>query len=170
MKKKLRIIGLLLIASIFGFLGFKITNKISHKKEVAANTKTIPTFSFLDTEGNVYTNKNLPNKPIVFVYFNSDCDYCKSEATKIEERLEDFKEAQLVFISFEEQDSIIAFAKEYKLYNKENIVFLEDKKGDFSQIFDVNSIPYIVVYNKNKSFLQKFKGATKIDSILAVLK
>ena len=28
------------------------------------------------------------------MYFNSDCDYCKSEATKIEERLEDFKNTQ----------------------------------------------------------------------------
>lgn len=170
MRKKIRIIGLILIFGFFGFLCFKITNKINQKKEVVKRTKTIPDFSFLDTEGNVYTNKNLPNKPVVFVYFNSDCDYCKSEATKIEERLEDFKDTQLVFVSFEEQQSIIVFAKEYNLYKKENVVFLEDKKGDFSQIFDVNSIPYIVVYDKDKNFVQKFKGATKIDNILAVLK
>ena len=157
MKKKIRIIGLLLIVSVFGFLGFKIANKLSHKKEVTARTKTIPNFSFLD------------NKPIVFVYFNSDCDYCQSEATKIEERLGHFKEVQLVFVSFEEQKNIIDFAKEYKLYKKENVVFLEDKEMVFSQIFDVNSIPYIVVYDKDKNFLQKFKGATKIDNILAVL-
>jgi thioredoxin-related protein len=103
------------------------------------------------------------------VYFNSDCDYCQSEATKIEERLGHFKEVQLVFVSFEEQKNIIDFAKEYKLYKKENVVFLEDKEMVFSQIFDVNSIPYIVVYDKDKNFLQKFKGATKIDNILAVL-
>jgi hypothetical protein len=57
MKKKIRIIGLLLIVSVFGFLGFKIANKLSHKKEVTARTKTIPNFSFLDTKGNVYTKK-----------------------------------------------------------------------------------------------------------------
>ena len=112
----------------------------------------------------------MPARVVVLVYFNSNCDYCQSEATKIEEHLEDFKEVQFVFVSFEKQDSIIAFAKEYKLYNKENIVFLEDKKGAFSQIFDINSIPYIVLYDANKNFMQKFKGATKIDDILAVLK
>jgi thiol-disulfide isomerase/thioredoxin len=169
MKKKLRFIILLLIISVFSFLGFKIANKINHKKEVAENTKSIPNFSFIDIEDNVYTNKNLSNRPIVFVYFNSDCDYCQSEATKIQERLEDFKEVQLVFVSFEEQKNIIDFAKEYQLYKKENVVFLEDKEMVFSQIFDVNSIPYIVVYDKDKNFLQKFKGATKIDNILAVL-
>lgn len=170
MKKKVRIIGLVLIGSIFGFLGFKIASKIKYKKEVAENTRTVPNFSFLDTNGGTYTNKDLPSKSTIFIYFNSDCNYCKSEATKIQERLEDFKEVQLVFVSFEEQESIIEFAKQYNLHNKENVVFLEDKKGIFSQIFDVNSIPYIVVYDKNKNFLQKFKGATKIDNILAVLK
>ncbi|QTD36732.1 redoxin domain-containing protein [Polaribacter batillariae] len=170
MKKKIRIFVLILIASIFGFLGFKINSKLSHKKEVTARTKTIPSFSFSDTKGNIYSNKNLPNKSVIFIYFNSGCDYCQSEAIKIQERLKDFKEVQLVFVSFEEQEGIIAFAKQYNLHNKENVVFLEDKQGVFSQIFDVNSIPYIVVYDKDKNFLQKFKGATKIDSILAVLK
>lgn len=170
MKNIKKVIVLVLFLSVISFLGYKISSKIGHKKEIVERTKTIPSFSFLDTYNNLYSNKNLPNIPIVFVYFNSNCDYCQSEATKIEEHLEDFKEVQFVFVSFEKQDSIIAFAKEYKLYNKENIVFLEDKKGAFSQIFDINSIPYIVLYDANKNFMQKFKGATKIDDILAVLK
>jgi thiol-disulfide isomerase/thioredoxin len=170
MKKKLRIVIAILLVSIVGFLSYKITSKLSFKKEVTKRTKTIPNFYFLDIKSTTYTEKDLPHKPTVFVYFNSTCDYCISEAIKIEIRLEDFKEVQLVFVSFEKQEEIIAFAKEYKLYNKENIVFLEDKKAVFSEIFDVNSIPYIVVYDANKNFLQKFKGATKIDDILAVLK
>lgn len=169
-KKKAKVILGFLFLSFLGFLVYKITDELNHKKQVAENTKTIPNFSFLDINSNIYSNKNLQNKPIIFVYFNSDCDYCQSEAKKIEDRIEDFKKIQLVFISFEEQEGIVAFAKEYNLYNKENVVFLEDKKGVFSQIFDVNSIPYIVIYDKDKNFLQKFKGATKIDAILKVLK
>ncbi|WP_397447185.1 TlpA family protein disulfide reductase [Polaribacter sp. R77954] len=170
MKKKKRIVLVIFLICIVGFLGYKITSKLNHKKEVLERTKKIPNFSFLNINSNSYSNKNLPNKPIVFVYFNSDCDYCQSEAAKIQERLVDFKEIQLVFVSFEGQESIISFAKQYNLYDKENVVFLEDKKGVFSQIFDVNSIPYIVVYDADKNFLQKFKGATKIDDILVVIK
>ena len=170
MKRKIKIIFISIIAFFVGFIGYKINNKLSHKKEVAERIQHIPNFSFQGLNGVTFTKKNLPNKPIIFVYFNSDCEYCQSEATKIQQRLTDFKDTHLVFVSFEEKEGIQKFATTYKLDNQENITFLEDKKGQFSHIFDVNSIPYIVVYNKNKQFIQKFKGATKVDNILEVLK
>lgn len=159
-----------MVSSSLLFLSFKITSKLNHKKEIAERTKVLPHFSFINLEGKVFTQHNLKNKPIIFVYFNSDCNYCQSEASKIEEKLQDFKNVQLLFVSFEEKEGIVKFAKQYKLDNQDNIVFLEDRKGEFSKLFDVNSIPYIVVYNKNGKFLKKFKGITKTDDILKVLK
>lgn len=169
MKKKIKFLILFFLLSILVFLGYKITSKLSHKQKVEECTKVVPNFSFNTTKDIIYTQKDLPNKPVVFVYFNSDCDFCKSEATKIEKHLIDFKDTQLVFVSFEEKETIEKFATAYKLNNKENVLFLEDKKGVFSKLFDVNSIPYIVIYNKDKELLKKFKGATKIDAILKVL-
>ncbi len=169
MKKKLKlVIGIILLA-IVTFLGYKITTKLNHKKEVVERIKTIPNFSFTTLNGEIFTQNNLQNKPTIFVYFNSECDYCQSEATKIQEHLQDFKHTQLVFVSYEKKEQILQFAKSYKLDNQKNVTFLEDTKAKFATIFDVNSIPYIVVYNKNQELLQKFKGATKIDNILKVL-
>ncbi|MCH3883484.1 TlpA family protein disulfide reductase [Tenacibaculum aquimarinum] len=170
MKKKIKLFILFLLVCILGFLGYKITRKLNHKKEVVERIKTTPSFSFKTIENLVYTEKDLPNVPVVFVYFNSECEFCKTEASKIQSRLTDFKNVQLVFVSFEKKETIESFASVYKLDNQENVLFLEDKKGLFSEIFDVNSIPYIVVYNKDKELLKKFKGATKVDDILAVLK
>ena len=170
MKKKIKVFIAMVLLCVVGYLGYKITNKLNHKKEVAERIQRIPNFSFLELNGVTYTVKNLPNRPIVFVYFNSDCEYCQSEATKIQQRLTDFKDTHLIFVSFEKKEGIQNFATTYKLDNQENITFLEDRKGQFSHIFDVNSIPFIVVYNKEQQFLQKFKGATKIDNILDVLK
>lgn len=171
MKKKLKPFLVVLLLSSIGFLGYKIASTLTHKKEVAERIQSIPNFSFVTLQGAPYTQKDLPkNKPVVFVYFNSGCNYCQSEATKIHERLEDLKHTQLVFVSFEKTSIIEEFAKEYNLLNQENVLFLEDKKGQFSQLFDVHTIPYIVVYNADKKLLQKFKGLTKIDNILEVLK
>ncbi len=170
MKKKVKVIIAILLIGVLGFLGYGITNKLNYKKEVAERIKTIPDFSFVTTKEETFTQNDLKELPTVFIYFNSDCDYCQSEATKIEKRLSDFKNIELIFVSFEPLEDIIKFAKIYKLYNQENITFLEDKKGEFSKIFDVNSIPYIIVYNKKKEFKGKFKGATKIDKILKVIK
>jgi len=170
MKKKIKGFIAIVLLSLLGYLGYQIASTLNHKKEVSERIKSIPIFSFHTLDGEVYTQDNLPIKPIVFVYFNSDCEYCQSEATKIQQRLADLKGVQLVLVSFEVASSIKQFAKDYKLNNQENIIFLEDRKGQFSHIFDVNTIPYIVVYNKNKKFLQKFKGATKINNILEILK
>ncbi|GFD83795.1 hypothetical protein KUL118_66570 [Tenacibaculum sp. KUL118] len=169
MKKKLKLVIGIVLVTIVIFLGYKITTKLNHKKEVAERIKTIPNFSFTTLNGENFTQNNLQNKPTVFVYFNSECDYCQSEATKIQESLQDFKNVQLVFVSYEKKEQIIQFAKSYKLDNQKNVTFLEDTEAKFATIFDVNSIPYIVVYNKNQELLQKFKGATKIDNILKVL-
>lgn len=168
MKTKKRIVGLILI-SIIGFIGYKITNKLQYKKEVEKRIQTLPNFSFKTVNGTNFTKKQLKNKPTIFIYFNSDCDYCKSEATKIKERLNEFKNVQLVFVSFEQTIGIIQFAKTYGLSNQENVIFLEDTKSEFSEIFDAKSIPYVLVYNSNKQLLKKFKGATKISNILEVL-
>ncbi|WP_417799642.1 TlpA family protein disulfide reductase [Tenacibaculum sp.] len=169
MKKKLKLfIGIVLVL-VVTFLGYKITTKLNHKKEVAKRIKTIPNFSFTTLNEEIFTQNNLQNKPTIFVYFNTECDYCQSEATKIQKRLQDFKHTQLIFVSYEKKEQIIQFAISYKLDNQKNVTFLEDTKAKFATIFDVNSIPYIVVYNKNQELLQKFKGATKIEDILKVI-
>lgn len=158
------------LLTVIGFIGYKVATKISNKKEISERIKTIPNFTFHTLDGMEFTRNNLGNKTIIFIYINSECDYCQSEAIKIQKRLPDFEDAQLIFVSFETAEDIQKFAKDYKLDNQENILFLEDRKGKFSEVFDVSSIPYIVIYDKDKNFLKKFKGATKIDKILEVLK
>ncbi|KAB1159654.1 TlpA family protein disulfide reductase [Tenacibaculum aiptasiae] len=169
MKWKIKLALILLISSILFFLSYKISNKINYKKQIVENTKTIPTFTFENMVGDNYTDKDLLLKPVVFVYFNSDCDYCHSEATKIKERLNEFKNCQLIFISIEAKEKIKLFEDKYGFNVYKNIVFLEDRKGEFSKLFDVHSIPYIVVYDKNHKLLKKFKGITRIDDILKYL-
>lgn len=168
-KKKVRLVLGILLLNIVALLSYKIITKLNYKNEVTERTKVIPSFSFFDLKGKKFTNKNLKNKSIVFIYFNSDCDYCHSKASKIKEKLQKFNNVQLVFISFEEKKRILKFARQYKLDNRENIVFLEDRMGEFSKLFDVNSIPYIVIYDSNGKLLKKFKGITKINDILKVL-
>lgn len=158
-----------ILISVIGFIAYKITSTLQQKKEVAKRIQTLPNFSFKTIKGLNFTEKQLKNKPTIFIYFNSDCDYCKSEATKIKERLNEFKNTQLVFVSFEQTEGIVQFTKTYGLNNQENVIFLEDTKGEFSKIFDANTIPYILVYDTNKKLLKKFKGATKVSNILEVL-
>lgn len=167
MKKYLKIIIGVILISIIGFLSHNITKKINYKNEVAKRIKTIPEFSFLMLTNEVFTKNGLTkNTNKLFVYFDSECDYCQSEATQISENIAQFKDTQLLFISFEPIVGIKKFAMDYNLLEKENVIFLHDKESEFSEIFDAKSIPFILLYNKDNQLIKKYKGATKIENIL----
>lgn len=169
MKRKVKLIlGILLISTV-GFLGYKIIAKIQQKKVITDRIEQLPNFSFKDVQGNIYTQENVNNTPLVFVYFHSECVYCQSEATKIKENIEAFNNVQLVFVSYEDTEVIEEFAKIYGLYNQKSVIFLEDTKMQFSTIFNVQTIPYTIVYNAEKKFVKQFKGAVKIDKIIEAL-
>ena len=170
MKKQLKLIIALIIFSIIGFLGYSIYGKLHHKKEVAERIKTIPSFSFRTLTGTVFTDKDVDKtKPKLFVYFNSECEFCQAEATAINKHLDTLKNVQLLFVSYEEPPKIKAFAKQYKLLNPTNIKFLEDKNFQFAPLFDAKGIPFMLLYDKDNKLIQKFRGVTKIDKIITLL-
>lgn len=169
MRKNIKIVIGIVLVSLVCFLGYNIINKLQYKKMVAHRIQQIPSFSFLTLTGKKYTDAQLPKKTIIFMYFNSDCDYCQSEAVKIQEHLNDFNNTQWVFVSYESTGKIQEFASTYKLNNLKNVLFLEDKKAVFATIFNANTIPFIVIYDSDKKLLKQFKGATSIKSLLDIV-
>ncbi|MFY8069659.1 MAG: TlpA family protein disulfide reductase [Flavobacterium sp.] len=170
MKKILKIIIPILFISVFGYFGFQIYTKIQHKKEVAENIKTIPKFSYQNIYGGVFSNQNLKkDTPTLFIYFNSECEFCNEEAQMIKENITKFKHVQLVFISFEKQELIKAFAAKYQLTTYDNITFLSDTKVSFATTFDVKSLPCLVLYDKNQKLIEKIKGQTKAETLIKKL-
>jgi thiol-disulfide isomerase/thioredoxin len=168
MKKKI-IISILIVAvvSVLAFLGYKIATKTAAKKEVAARLETIPEFNFTTIDNKEFTNSNLEiDKNTIFIYFNSTCDFCQHEAQSISDNLNSFKNTQLVFISNESKDIIQSFAENYQLHNKNQITFLYDSLDTFSTQFDATSIPYLLIYDKDKKFIKKHKGQLNASGIL----
>lgn len=171
MRKYKKGVLIILLLGVVAFLGISIGNKLSQKKEVAERIQQIPNFSFNTIQQGASFNQNniSKSKPKLFIYFNSECDYCHAEAKQIAQNLSKLNHVQMVFVSYESVETAKTFAEKYNLLNKENITFLEDKKLAFETLFDAKSIPYMLLYSKDNQLIQKFKGATKIDKIIALL-
>ncbi len=170
MKKYLKIITPFVFIIAFGYFGFQIYFKIKHKKEVAENIKTIPNFYYQNINSKVFTNKNLKkDTSTLFIYFNTECEFCNEEAEMIKESIEKFKDIQLIFISFEKPDLIKAFATKHKLNIYDNVNFLSDTKISFSTTFDVKSLPCLVLYDKSQRLIEKIKGQTKAEILIKKL-
>jgi len=167
MKIYFKSILILVFIGILVFLGYQITSKIDHKNKVAHNIKTIPPFTYQNINGNVFTNENLKKETAtIFIYFNTECEYCDHEAQMIEENITKLKKIQLVFVSFEKPEQIKKFAQKHQLTTYDNVYFLCDNKVTFAATFDVNSLPCLVLYDKNQNLIEKIKGQTSIKILL----
>lgn len=170
MKKYIKILIAIIFISIMAFFGYEIVSKINHKNQIAENIKTIPQFSYQEIDGGVFTEKNIKdNTPTLFVYFNSECDFCNEEAQMIKENIDKLKDVQIVFVSFQPQEEITAFATKHQLNNYGNISFLCDSKATFATTFDVKSLPCLVLYDKDKNLIEKIKGQTKVSQLVKKL-
>lgn len=167
MKRYFKTIFLVTFIGIFLFLGFRIITQIIHKNEVAQNIKSIPAFSYQNINGENFTNQNLKKETaVIFIYFNTECDYCINEAQMIKENITQFKDLQLVFVSIEKPELIKKFAQKHQFTTYDTIYFLSDNKVSFSTTFDIQSMPSMILYNKKHQLIEKIKGQTKALTLL----
>ena len=87
----------------------------------------------------------------------------------IQESVNKFAPYQLVFVSFEKPKDINSFAKKHNLLNYDNVHFVCDTKVTFATTFDVQSLPCLVLYDKNQQLIEKIKGQTKVETLIKKL-
>ena len=169
-KKTILIIVAIGIVGLLSYLCYNILTKTKEKNAIAEQLQTIPEFEFFTLEQQPFTKADLqPNLNTIFIYFNSDCDFCHYEAQNISDNLDSFKNVQFVFVSTESIEVIQNFSKQYNFYNQQNITFLYDNNSLFSSQFDATSTPYVLIYDKNQQLIKKHKGQLNVKGILRAL-
>lgn len=169
-KKKILLIVIIAIISLISYLSYNVITKAKQKSEIAKQIQTVPEFELQTLDNITFTNANLkPNLNTIFIYFNSECDFCQHEAKSINDNLNDFKNVQFIFVSTEDIATIKQFSKEHKLNNKPNITFLYDNSSHFATQFNAQSIPYILIYNQNNQLIKKQNGQLNANGILRAL-
>lgn len=104
----------------------------------------------------------------IFILFQPDCDHCQHEAVSIEQRLEDFRDYTLYFISSAPMEQIGAFADNYGLGSRNNVKFAWTATQGVLDNYGPIQTPSIYIYSGGR--LKKyFNGQTDIETILAAL-
>lgn len=169
-KKIILFIVVISVLGLLAYLGFNVISKAKEKNKIAKQLEKIPEFEFLTLKQKPFTKINLKqNINTIFIYFNSECDFCQHEAQSISDNLDSFKNVQFIFVSTEPIEIIKQFSEQYKLNNQQNITFLYDNLNTFYSRFDANSIPYLLIYNKKQKLIKKHKGQLNAKGILRAL-
>lgn len=147
-----------------------IVKKVKHKNALTEQIQSIPKFSFTHVlNQNSYTNDSLcAGKATLIIFYNSECEYCQSEAEQVSKQIDNFRDYQILMISYETRETILAFREKYKLISPV-ITFLQDSEYQFDDIFGNSPIPTSFIYNKNQALVKQFKGEVKTETLIKYL-
>lgn len=155
---------IIVIFSIFCYFSYiKINDRLRFKKT--------PQFEFQTITNEIYSYREFKeaNRPILMIYFNSECDYCLHEIAEIQRKIELFSSIELVFISSQTTEELCIHFKNSPLLNFKNVKICSCNGLKLYDWFGNLLAPTAIIYSKDGDLIRKFSGATAIDEILKVL-
>ena len=133
----------------------------------------IPDYKILTTDSVYITPANLKkNKGTMIVYFAPDCSHCQHLMFELKSHMKEFKNIQVVMITFVQQlKAIQVFARDFNLKKYPNwTVGTEGYTYKVQQFYHVATTPYLAFYNKIGKPVKYIDKDPKVDTILAVVK
>jgi hypothetical protein len=117
---------------------------------------TIPAFRFARHDGRLVSNADLPaRKPVLFVFFDPDCDHCKRAVGHMDLACADYRAVAVYFVSMESQEKIDRFVATYapRLAAQRNVLFLRDGGGGYMLGFNPVRFPSLFLYSSEHKLL-----------------
>ncbi len=165
-----RILGAILIVLIICMVGWMIYTSIKtmkSKEELVNRINKVPVFTLTTTDSSLISlDSGYTNAPLVLLYFNGECEYCKSETKEIVDNQDQLKGIEMIFISLEPLHKIKQFGDSFGLSEVPNVILgkIDDQTAD--EILGITSAPQLFIYNKEGKLTKQFKGSTKIEAII----
>lgn len=132
--------------------------------------KPVPGFELLlmDSTKTLNTENIVQGKPFIFFFFGPNCPYSRAQMKSIVEKIDKLKDIDIYAISSESFLLTKKFSELYKLEKFKNITTGFDAKNTFANYMNLQAVPYIAIYDKNKNLKRSFLGETDIDLIRTI--
>jgi peroxiredoxin len=131
----------------------------------------IPDFKFYDALGKPVTKASLAvGKPVIFFYFDPDCDHCQLISKSIVEQKSLFRGITFVLVSWAEVDAIKAFAPKYLAGYTYPMWITKDKDYMIDKWFGYSETPSLYVYNAKWKRTASFKDEVRPEILVKFAK
>ena len=126
--------------------------------------KLMPAFdiTLIDSITHLNTSKIDTGIPVILFFFSPNCPYCQAQTKDMLKNSEDFKKYRMFFLTTSSYRQLKGYYTHFKLVNYQNITVGTDNTYFAQKTFKINSVPFTVIYDKNKVLKQAFIG--KISS------
>ena len=137
-----------------------------------AQTKKVPPFQMVQANGTLFNAENLPlGKPIVIVYFSTDCEDCQQLTNELLVRINKLEKASIAMITYQSRDNLIQFVSKFNINKYSNIyVGTEGNSYFIANYYNVGKIPFMALYNKDGDLIKLYDKGNNIDDLIIRLK
>ena len=163
--KSLIKISLALAFSIIGvYLGNKIAGKLKEKRNKELNYSSL-SIKEIDI---ITTNQALKQKKSIFALFHPSCDFCQADAEQFLDAKNLLKDLEVLWVSYDNKDSIRKFSIDYGLDTLPNMHFAYMDIEAMLERYGNVKFPTFLAYDNEGQLIEKFVGLTKPEEILKV--
>ena len=140
----------------------KIKQKLEKNKKLE---KYYVEFSLLGVEY-LEDKRMAKNTPIILSLFHPSCHFCKVDAEQFHKKHASLKNFEVLWLSYDEKDSIQKFAKVHGLDTFSNVHFAHIDIETMIEHYGNVKFPTFLTYDAKEKLIAKFVGLTKLEVIL----
>ncbi len=134
--------------------------------------QSIPPFKMLLTNGKTFYAKDLSHqKPVIIIYFSPDCEHCQTLMNGVFNKINNFKGAEIIMITFNPLNEVVKFEKYYHTYKYPNIIVGTEVPALFLRsYYNLVKTPFTALYDRMGQYIYSYKQETSIDDLVKRLK
>jgi thiol-disulfide isomerase/thioredoxin len=132
------------------------------------SSQSIPPFKMTLSNNKTFNAADLQKgKPLVLIYFDPDCDHCQKLMTELFKKINSFKKAQMVLVTFKPVKEIIAFEKKYRTRKYANMkVGTEGTVFFLKNYYKLIKMPFTALYDKKGNYNYSYRDETPLDDLI----
>lgn len=132
----------------------------------------LPAFKVKLSNGKIFSSSEIShNKPLIIIYFAPDCEHCQILMNGLFKRINEFRNAEILMVTFESDASVAGFVKQYQTAKYSNIkVGIEIPVFFFRMYYQLEHTPFTALFDKNQKLIVSYKDYTPLDELIKNLK
>ena len=139
---------------------------------LAAFSQSLPPFKMYRSDKTIFSAAELPKtKPVVLIYFDPDCEHCQKLMKELFLKIDAFKKAEIIMITFKSVEEVAAFEKQHNTQKYPNIIVGTEGIGFYLRnYYGLMTMPFTALYDKKGNLNYSYRKETFVDDLINRLK
>jgi len=135
-------------------------------QQSSPDSAAIPPFLIALENGVHFSKAQLkPDKPFLLVYFSPTCEHCQHFGQALSARIDQFKGAQIVMITFRPLNEVTDFARTCHLQHTPVLLGSEGIRFEVQKYYNINRFPFVAAYNRHGKLTGIYRDPPDLDRL-----